>query len=299
METNKPVHLPVMVEEVVSLFGEANPKVVVDGTIGLGGHAEALLKALHVSLLVGMDGDNHALALARERLSCFGDRVTLMHKPYCEMEDVLKGLGHEQVGGVLLDLGLSSLQVEDAERGFSFVADGPLDMRMDREDEFSAWNVVNGYSQEELERVIRDYGEERWARRIALKIVEARRISTLNTTAELAELVANTIPRKFHPRRIHPATRTFQAIRMEVNNELGCLENLLESIPSILEPGGRVVVISFHSLEDRLVKRAFREMEDRGLGRRITKRPLRPTEEEVAANPRARSAKLRCFEVCQ
>jgi 16S rRNA (cytosine1402-N4)-methyltransferase len=297
VNVNKPEHKPVMLNQVVSLFCEASPQLLVDGTLGLGGHAEALLRALPNLVLVGMDGDQHALHLAKRRLLCFEDRINLVHSPYCEMREVLKDLGYEKVDGVFLDLGLSSLQVDDAERGFSFVADGPLDMRMDRESEFSAWNVVNQYSQEDLERVIREYGEERWARRIALKIVEARQISAINTTAELADLVAKAIPRRFHPRRIHPATRTFQAIRIEVNRELECLEAFLGAIPGLLNPGGRVVVVSFHSLEDRMVKHAFRNMENQGLGRRITKRPLRPTEEEIDTNPRARSAKLRCFEV--
>ncbi len=297
MDTNKPAHIPVMVEEVLSLMAEATPEVVVDGTVGLGGHAEALLASLPAAVLVGMDGDVDALSLARRRLSVFGDRVVLVHRPYCEMQEVLKELGYGKAGGVLLDLGLSSLQVDDPERGFSFASDGPLDMRMDRDTEFSAWHVVNEYSQEELERVIRDYGEERWARRIARRIVDVRANRPIGSTGELAGVVSRAIPRRFHSRRIHPATRTFQAIRIEVNDELGCLETFLNALPRLLRPKGRAVVISFHSLEDRLVKQAFRNMEDAGMGRRITKRPLVPSEGEVKVNPRARSAKLRCFEV--
>ncbi len=294
---NKPVHNPVMVEEVVRLFAEISPSLMVDGTVGLGGHAEALLTSLSLSLLVGIDGDETALGIAERRLEPFDQRVKLVQGSYCEVDEILERLGYEKVDGILLDLGLSSLQVDDPARGFSFISEGPLDMRMDRSRGLTAWDVVNSYPQRELERVIREYGEERWARRITMRIVEERRVHSIDTTTELANLVSRAIPRRFHPRRIHPATRTFQAIRMEVNGELQCLDKFLKLFPGVVANGGRVVVISFHSLEDRMVKRAFRELEDSGGGIRVTKRPLVPSEEEVQKNPRARSAKLRCFEV--
>ncbi len=297
MSFDKPVHTPVMADEVLSLVGEVSPSLVVDGTVGAGGHARMMLESLTVSLLVGMDGDAKALDVARDNLSRFGERVRLVHAPYCMIEDVMQEVGYSKAGAVLLDLGLSSMQVDDPARGFSFRADGPLDMRMDQDSDLTAWDVVNSYSRDELEGVIKRYGEERWSSRIAWAIVRAREKAPINTTGELAGIVSRAIPRRFHSRRIDPATRTFQAIRIEVNRELHCLGRFLQVVFRLLEPKGRVVVISFHSLEDRMVKRAFREMEDRGLGRRVTKRPLVPSKDEVTANPRARSAKLRCFEV--
>ncbi len=284
------LHRPVMVGEVVSLLCQGVGGVYVDGTVGMGGHAEALLRAAAPERLVGLDWDGSALELARRRLSPWGERVVLVRESFTAIPEVLEGMGVRGVNGILLDLGLSSFFIQESGRGFSFLRNEPLDMRMDDRRELTAYELVNTAPEEQLAEIIRHYGEERWAQRIARFLVERRRKSPIETSAELADLVAGAIPRRFHPRGRHPATRTFQAIRIAVNRELENLKEALDSLPSCLLPGGRLAVISFHSMEDRLVKRAFR-----GAPRleAVTKRPLVPSPEEVAENPRARSAKLR------
>lgn len=296
------IHRPVMRAEAVRFLAPDRGGIYVDGTVGLGGHAAAILAAGPEVRLIGIDRDPQALRYAAARLAQFGDRVRLIHGNYRDLTEILSGLGIEAIDGFLLDLGLSSLQLDAPERGFSFRADGPLDMRMDPTQKTSAADLVNGASVEELARILRDYGEERFAGRIARAIVAARPIET---TGALAEVVRRAIPRRFHERRIDPATRTFQALRIAVNDELRNLQDGLAAGFAALRPGGVIVVISFHSLEDRIVKRFFRKLatpryESLAPGpplppqaEVLTKKPLRPSEEEIRENPRARSAKLR------
>lgn len=295
-EKGAPLHVPVMVSEVVHYLEPCREGVFVDGTLGGGGHALAILEALEPTLYVGIDRDEEALKVAAEHLALYGDRVRLVHGLYSQVEGILEELGIEGVDAFLLDLGLSSLQLEGEGRGFSFQKEEPLDMRMDRRQELTAARVVNTYSQGELERIFREYGEERWAKKIARNIVDTRRRFAITTTTALAQVVEWSIPRKFHPKKIHPATRVFQALRIEVNKELEELEKGLEAGLEVLRPGGRFLVISFHSLEDGIVKRAFREWEREGLGEVITKKPVTPSAEEVEENIRSRSGKLRVFQ---
>ena len=296
------IHRPVMRAEAVRFLAPDRGGIYVDGTVGLGGHAAAILTAGPEARLIGIDRDPQALRYAAARLAQFGDRVRLVHGNYRDLAEILSNLGIEAIDGFLLDLGLSSLQLDASERGFSFRADGPLDMRMDPTQKTSAADLVNEASVEELARILRDYGEERFAGRIARAIVAARPIET---TGALAEVVRRAIPRRFHERRIDPATRTFQALRIAVNDELRNLQDGLAAGFAVLRPGGVIVVISFHSLEDRIVKRFFRKLatpryESLAPGpplppqaEVLTKKPLRPSEEEIGENPRARSAKLR------
>jgi len=292
------IHKPVLLREVIKLLKIKPDGVYLDATVGGGGHAFEIAKRLESGELIGLDWDSQALAHARKRLEPFKDRVRLIQANFADLEEVLDRLEVDQVDGVLFDLGLSSLQVESPARGFSFRTNGPLDMRMDREhNTLTAAEVVNTYSRDELVRILREYGEERWAPRIAGAIIEAR---PLETTRELAELVAGAIPPAARRKmKIDPATRTFQALRIAVNDELANLRMGLEAGFRRLKPGGMIVVISFHSLEDRIVKRFFRAKagKDSYLGDRPVEAELfklvRPTAEEVAANPRARSARLR------
>ncbi|RLD98283.1 MAG: 16S rRNA (cytosine(1402)-N(4))-methyltransferase [Aquificota bacterium] len=295
-EKGAPLHVPVMVSEVVHYLEPCREGVFVDGTLGGGGHALAILEALEPTLYVGIDRDEEALKVAAEHLALYGDRVRLVHGLYSQVEGILEELGVEGADAFLLDLGLSSLQLEGEGRGFSFQKEEPLDMRMDRRQELTAARVVNTYSQGELERIFREYGEERWAKKIARNIVDTRRRFAITTTTALAQVVEWSIPKKFHPKKIHPATRVFQALRIEVNKELEELEKGLEAGLEVLRPGGRFLVISFHSLEDGIVKRAFREWEREGLGEVITKKPVTPSAEEVEENIRSRSGKLRVFQ---
>ena len=302
------IHQPVLMREVVDLLSPRAGAVIVDGTIGMGGHSEALLSAHPTIEIIGIDRDEDALSIAKKRLASFGDRVRLVHGNYRDCVDLLSALDVDRIDGFLLDLGLSSLQLDRPERGFSFRASGPLDMRMDRTSGASAADLVNDASAEELSGIISRYGEERFSHRIASAIVAARTKGRIETTDELAEIVYDAIPRKFHPPRIHPATRTFQALRIAVNDELSNLESGLEASFSILSAGGVMAVISFHSLEDRIVKGFFRYkalscicppdlpvcMCDKKVEMEVlTKKPIVPSDEEIDANPRARSAKLR------
>jgi len=307
-EVDHPIHRPVLSQEIVSLLDPCPGGVVVDGTVGLGGHAEALLQAESGVTVIGIDRDEEALRHAANRLSPFKERVRLIHGNYRDLGEHLDVLGIDTITGFLLDLGLSSLQLDTADRGFSFRHAGPLDMRMDTTQSMTAAELVNHSSEDELVRILRDYGEERFARRIVRAILAARAKELIETTGRLAEIVHSAIPRKFHPKAIHPATRTFQALRIAVNEELANLKEGLEGGFQAIAPGGVIAVISFHSLEDRIVKGFFRykalsctcppdfpvcvcdkkvEVEI------ITRKPIRPSPEEVAKNPRARSAKLR------
>jgi 16S rRNA (cytosine1402-N4)-methyltransferase len=261
----------------------------VDGTVGLGGHAAELLRASAPGgRLLGMDRDSETLELARARLAGFGERVRLESGHF---QDIPERLGGEQADGILLDLGISSAQLDDPDRGFSFQTDGPLDMRMDRRAGETAADVVNEMPEVELANLIYAYGEERGSRRIARAIVRARDRALLRTTAELADIVRRAAPPS-RRRGFHPATRTFQALRIHVNRELEGLGEALERIAGCLGPAGRLAVIAFHSLEDRVVKTTFRELARRGWTL-LTKKPIRPSETETRQNPRARSARLR------
>ncbi len=284
------LHLPVMVEEVVSLLCSGEKGVYVDGTVGMGGHSEAILKSCSPARLFGFDWDQQALDLARRRLEGWGEKVVLIRENFTSIPKVMEEMGIKGIRGILLDIGLSSYLLEESGRGFSFRRNEPLDMRMDGRREETAYHLVNAAPEQQLAAIIRQYGEERWSRRIARFIVERRRQRPIETSAELADVVASAIPRRFHRPNRHPATKTFQALRIAVNRELENLREALDSLPSCLEPGGRLAVISFHSMEDRMVKRAFREDPRLDV---VTKRPVTPTEQEIEGNPRARSAKLR------
>lgn len=287
------VHCPVMVTEVLDGLSLRPGGVYVDATLGLGGHTEAMLsRCPEIKMVLGLDCDTKALEQAESRLSPFGDRVRFIHSNFIHLHDVLLSNGIGQVDGILMDLGISSFHLENSGRGFSFTRDEPLDMRMDSSASgaVTAADMVNKLPVKRLTELIQTYGEERWAKRIAERIYDRRKTAPILTSTELAEVVANSIPRKYHPRRIHPATRTFQALRIAVNRELDNLKEALDLLPSCLRPEGRLCIISFHSLEDRLVKTAFRE--DNRL-KPLTKKPLVPGPEEMHSNPRARSAKLR------
>jgi 16S rRNA (cytosine1402-N4)-methyltransferase len=284
------LHEPVLVAEVVKLLSGAN--TVVDLTVGAGGHAEALLDH-GVERVVGADRDPQALEAAAERLARFGDRFAGVRARFSEVSRIAAEAGVRAVEGVLYDLGVSSLHLDRPERGFSYRAGGPLDMRMGPDGPTAA-DVVNTYPEEELIRIIRELGEERFAGRIARAIVRSRQRKPLETTAELAAVVAGAVPRRRGG--AHPARRTFQAIRIEVNRELGELEASLPQAVELLAPGGRLVAISYHSLEDRIVKRFLVEKQQRGRMNVLTRKPVRPGAAEAARNPRARSAKLRAAE---
>jgi 16S rRNA (cytosine1402-N4)-methyltransferase len=284
----EPVHVPVMLREVLELLAPQPGQVIVDATVGTGGHAAVIWEALRpTGQLIGIDRDAAMLALARQRLP--HRQVTLIHANFSELQQVLEELRIPRVHGLLADLGVASDQLDDPKRGFSFQHGGPLDMRMDPSEGAPASRWVNEASERELAALLRDYGEERYACCIAKAIVHARRHGPILTTTQLASIVCQAVPKGYERGRLHPATRTFQALRIAVNRELEHLEQLLRQLPNCLLPGGRAVIISFHSLEDRLVKRCFRE----SIWHPLTKKPLRPSEAEVRQNPRARSARLR------
>ncbi len=285
-------HVPVLVDETLRALAPAPGKTFLDGTAGHGGHAAALLAATAPDgRLLGIDRDPRNLAVATERLKPFGARAVLARGSYEDMRDIAASAGVGPFDGVLLDVGFSSAHVDDPDRGFSFQSDGPLDMRYDPDHEETAAMIVNGWTKDELARLFRVYGEEPQAARIAAALVEARRRERFTRTGQLAEAIAAVLPRRG---RTHPATRAFQALRIAVNDELGALERALPEALSVLKPGGRLVVISFHSLEDRIVKRFLAERED---VRALTKRPVTATPAEIARNPRARSAKLRAAQL--
>jgi 16S rRNA (cytosine1402-N4)-methyltransferase len=290
-------HVPVMTDEVLRFLEPRPSGVYCDATVGYGGHARAILEASAPDgRLVGVDRDPEAIAAATESLRGFGDRVTLVHAPFSRLREVLQEARALPLDGCLLDLGVSSPQLDLPERGFSFRHQGPLDMRMDPTQGETAAQFLQRVTPTELEAVLRDFGEERYAGRLARAIVEARDRQDLTTTSALAALVARSVPT--HERRRDPATRTFQALRIAVNGELGELERFLEDAPACLRPGGRLVVIAFHSLEDRMVKRRLRGLsghQDPPL-RVLTKHVVKPADVEQARNPRARSAKLRAAE---
>lgn len=290
-------HIPVLVEEVMNLLRCEAHKTYVDATVGGGGHAlEILKRASPDGIVIGIDWDEEAIAEAKGALAPFGDRIKIFRENFVRLPDLLEALNISEVDGILLDLGLSSLQLEKKERGFSLKGEGPLDMRMDQRINRTAADLLDGLSFQELESTLREFGEERWAKRIARAILQEREKKPVGTTQELRQIVHRAIPRRFHPRKIDPATRTFQAFRIRVNEELENLRRVLETGWTFLKRGGRICVISFHSLEDRMVKETFRRLDRDGVMRRITKKPITPSEEEKQRNPRSRSAKLRCAE---
>jgi len=290
-------HIPVLVEEVMTLLRLVPHGNYVDGTLGGGGHASEILKQTAPDgIIVGIEWDEEAIAEARKNLASYGDRVKIFRENFVNLPDVLRAMQMEAVDGIFLDLGFSSLQIEKAERGFSLKEEGPLDMRMDQRIDRTASDLVNHLSPQELEKILFDYGEERWAKRIVRAIVQERERSPIETTQALRRIVLRAIPKRFHHRRIDPATKTFQALRITVNEELENLKRILETGWKSVKKGGRICIISFHSLEDRLVKEAFRAQERKRLIHIVTKRPVVPSEEERERNPRSRSAKLRCAE---
>jgi 16S rRNA (cytosine1402-N4)-methyltransferase len=288
-----------MVQEVAAWLTGRHTTSLCDGTVGHGGHAEALLESMGVSgTVVGIDRDIEALAVCRERLSRFGTRVILINGLFVDVRRHLAEAGMSDTDGVLLDLGVSSRQLDDPKRGFSFQSDGPLDMRMDQTSGETAAEIVNRLSEADLANLIYQYGEERFSRRIARAIVRIRGDHPFRTTQELVAAIKGAVPSAYRHGRIHCATRTFQALRIAVNREIETLEPALRAAVGVLSPGGRLAVISFHSLEDRIVKHTFRALSEESDGRLavLTKKPQTPTEEECRTNPRARSAKLRVAE---
>ena len=304
-------HVSVLLEECIEALNIKPDGIYVDGTLGGAGHSSRIAAKLTTGRLIGIDRDPVALKAAGERLKPFADRVTLVHSNFDEMDTVLKDLDISGVDGILMDLGVSSPQLDDGKRGFSYMADAPLDMRMNSEDTLDARQIVNGWSYEELKRILYDYGEERYAPRIAAAICKRREEAPIETTLELVDIIRGAMPAAALREKQHPAKRSFQAIRIAVNDELGSVERVMKRAVPCLNPGGRLAVITFHSLEDRIVKNAMaeaakgcicpREFPVCVCGRKpqvkiITRKPITSTEEELAVNPRARSAKLRVCE---
>ena len=304
-------HVSVLLEESIAALNIRPDGIYVDGTLGGGGHSEQIARRLTSGLLVGIDRDAHALLAAGERLKPFGDRFKPVHGNFREMDGILRELSIPGVDGILLDLGVSSPQLDEGARGFSYMTDAPLDMRMDQEDTLTAFQVVNTWPWEELKRILYDYGEERYAPQIAGAICRRREASPIKTTLELVDAIRSGMPAAALREKQHPAKRSFQAIRIAVNDELGAISRAMEAMIPLLNPGGRLAVITFHSLEDRIVKSAMAEAA-RGCvcppsfpvcvcGRKprvtvITRKPILPGQEELERNPRARSAKLRVCE---
>ncbi len=304
-------HISVLLDECIEGLKIKEDGIYVDCTLGGAGHSSHILKRLSKKgLLVGIDQDNDALKAAGERLKEYSN-VKYVHNNFYNIDEILNELNIDKVDGILMDLGVSSYQLDEASRGFSYMNDAPLDMRMNRDNNFSAYDVVNDYSQEELYRIIKDYGEERFAKRIAAFIVEARNKKSIKTTLELVEIIKNAIPAKARREGPHPAKRTFQAIRIEVNSELKILNTAIEHGVTRLKQGGRMAIITFHSLEDRIVKLKYRELENpctcpkefpvcvcgkKPMVKVLTKKGIVPSAEEIKSNPRSRSAKVRIIE---
>lgn len=304
-------HTSVLLGETIENLDIKPEGIYLDGTLGGGGHASAVASQLRgAGRLIGIDQDEDAIAAAGERLKPYGERVTLIRDNYANAVEALAGIGIYGVDGIVLDLGVSSYQLDNEERGFSYRYDTALDMRMDRRQSLSAKEIINGYPEAELVRILRDYGEEKFAKNIAKHIVAARRNKPLETTGELNEIIKAAIPAKMRAVGGHPSKRTFQAVRIECNRELEALKSSLDGLIALLNPGGRICVITFHSLEDRIVKSAFRKNENPctcppdfpvcvcgkvSKGTVITKKPILPTEREMEENSRAKSAKLRVF----
>lgn len=305
-------HTSVLLKETIENLKIKPDGIYVDGTLGGAGHSSHICERLSATgRLIGIDQDEAAIAVAGKRLEPYQNQVTIIRSNYCDMVPRLAEIGVTGVDGILLDLGVSSYQLDNAERGFTYREDVPLDMRMDQRNEQTAKDIVNTYSEMELYRIIRDYGEDRFAKNIAKHIVQARQKKEIETTGELTEIIRASIPAKVRATGGHPAKRTFQAIRIELNRELDVLEDSIDTMIERLAPGGRLSIITFHSLEDRIVKNRFRTNENpcicppdfpvcvcgrKSRGRVITRKPILPTDQEMEENPRSKSAKLRVFE---
>ena len=305
-------HKSVLLEETIDGLNIKPDGIYVDGTLGGAGHASEVCRRLSAKgRFIGIDQDQDAIVAASDRLAAYEDRVTIIRSNYCYMANELHSLGIQKVNGIVLDLGVSSYQLDNEERGFTYRTDAPLDMRMDQRQSRTAADIVNGYEEKELYRIIRDYGEDKFAKNIAKHIVAARQQSPIRTTGELTEIIRQSIPMKMQVIGGHPAKRTFQAIRIELNRELDVLRESLDGMIDLLDDGGRICIITFHSLEDRIVKTIFRKNENpctcpsdfpvcvcgkKSKGKVITRKPILPTTAEQEENPRSKSAKLRIFE---
>ena len=304
-------HISVLLNECIEGLNIKENGIYVDGTLGGGGHSSHIAAKLTTGRLIGIDQDTDAIQAASKRLEPYKNVFTAVHSNFYNVREVLDNLGIEKADGFLLDLGVSSYQLDEADRGFSYMHDAPLDMRMNRENEYSAWNVVNEKSEKELNDIIFKYGEEKWAKRIAQFIVQERAIKSIETTYELVEVIKKAVPKGARRDGPHPAKRTFQAIRIEVNGELAILDKTVDDMVASLNPGGRLCIITFHSLEDRIIKNAMKRHENPCVcppefpvcvcgkkpdGKVITRKPILPSDEELELNPRSRSAKLRILE---
>ena len=305
------LHYSVLLSECIEALNIRPEGVYVDGTLGMGGHSEQIAKRLTTGKLIAIDRDKTALERAGERLAPYADRIRFVHGNFRDLPELLKSQGVEKADGMLFDLGVSSPQLDEAERGFSYMTDAPLDMRMDTSESLTAWFVVNKWPEEKLKRILFEFGEERYAPRIAAAIAKRRADAPIDTTGELVDVIRSAMPAAALREKQHPAKRSFQAIRIAVNDELASVSELMDNAAELLAPGGRLAVISFHSLEDRIVKNAINAREHgctcprdfpvctcgfRQTLKSITRKPILPSERELAENPRSRSAKLRVAE---
>ncbi len=304
-------HISVLFDESINGLNIKSGNTYVDGTLGGGGHSEGILTSNDGCSVIGIDQDVEAISAASARLERFGNRITIVNNNFCEIKEILEKLKIDKIDGAVLDLGVSSYQLDNAERGFSYMQDAPLDMRMDKSKPLSAYDVINSYSIEDLTRIFYEYGEEKWSKRIAEFIIQKRTSSPIKTTFELVDIIKAAIPKGARLDGGHPAKRIFQAVRIEVNNELGILRQAIEDFVSCLNKGGRLAIITFHSLEDRIVKQTFAGLASgcecpksfpvcvcnkKSIVKLITRKPILPTEEEQELNPRSKSAKLRIIE---
>ena len=293
------LHIPVMLREVIDYLNPGPGKIIVDATLGTGGHSFEILKRITPGgKLIGIDRDEDSLAICRKRLSEFSSSCEFVHGNFVDLDQILEKLGIDKVDGIVFDLGISTYQLKDPERGFSFQQEGPLDMRLDKSSYISAYDLVNNLNESEISNMLWSFGEERWHNRIARLLVEERRNQPISTTTQLAALVMRAIPYRYRKGyyRIHPATRTFQAVRIAVNRELEILETAVKKAVAILGKKAKICVISFHSLEDRVIKHTFRALKADGLIDIVTAKPLTPAPGEVIANPSSRSSKFRVAE---
>lgn len=304
-------HISVLFDESIEALNTKSDGIYVDGTLGGGGHSYGILSSCEGCRLIGIDQDEEAIAAAKARLSEFGDRVTVVKSNFCRIKEILEELDICDIDGAVLDLGVSSYQLDNAARGFSYMQDAPLDMRMDKSKDFCAYDVINSYSEGDLARIFYEYGEEKWSRRIAEFIVKKRSEKNIETTFELVDIVKAAIPKAARMEGGHPAKRVFQAVRIEVNNELGILKTAIEDFAQSLKKGGRLAIITFHSLEDRIVKQTFAALAQgcecpksfpicvcnkKSYVKILTRKPMLPSQEEEDRNPRSKSAKLRVIE---